>query len=126
LIIPGFIYEIIAGSSNGEVFMRFWEKFSDRLSPGDTVICDNVKFHCQGSSAEWTQGFLQSLEVSYKMLPKYSPELNPVELVFSMLKRCLKYNHDHSSILLQAILDCLEKITGKHVLNFYLRRGYLK
>lgn len=105
--------------------MDFWFKFSHHLLPGDTVICDNVKFHCQGHTAEWTRLFLQHQNVDYKLLPKYSPELNPVELVFSTLKRCLKYNHGPSSILLQAILDCLRRITPHHIINFYLRRGYL-
>ena len=105
--------------------MNFWLKYSHHLSPGDTVICDNVKFYCQGPSADWTIAFLQRLGVNYRMLPKYSPELNPVELVFSTLKRCLKYQHRPGILLLQAIFDCLNQITPHHIIKFYLKRGYL-
>ncbi len=56
------------------------------LHPGDTVLADNCMFHAKRFSAEVVAAFLEQLGVNYILIPKYSPELNPIELVFSLLK----------------------------------------
>ena len=91
---PPIVCNIIPGTSSGHKFAKFWLKeacYSLRL--GDTVILDNINFHVQGEWFEVVHHFLKELGVQYYSLPKYSPELNPAELVFSKLKGCLQGKH---------------------------------
>jgi len=67
------------------------------LCQGDYVIVDNAALHHA----------------------TYSPELNPCEKVFAMVKSHIRHHRDgHSSILFE-ILKSLSTITVHHVLKFY-------
>lgn len=64
------------------------------------------------------------LGAHYYMLPKYSPELNPAEKVFSFLKRMLQ-SYDIHYDLQMAINECLAKITLYHMIGWYKHSGWL-
>jgi len=46
------------------------------------VIIDNVKFHKSSADQKW----LSSNNIAHDYLPPYSPQLNPIQEVFSTLK----------------------------------------
>lgn len=74
---------------------------------------------------DWfTHSFFQSIRVTFYRLPKYLPELNPAELIFSKLKNCLK-EKQHDDILVEMIHDYLETITTQNIISFYVYYGYL-
>jgi transposase len=50
------------------------------------VVVDNVPFHKVGGVEE----AIQAVGASLRYLPKYSPDLNPIELLFHPLKTCLR------------------------------------
>jgi transposase len=52
------------------------------LKPGQTVIIDNASFH---KSAD-TERMIQKCGCSLKFLPTYSPDLNPIEQQWAILK----------------------------------------
>jgi len=56
------------------------------LAPGDTVIADNLASHKVAGVRE----AIEARGASLLFLPPYSPDLNPIELVFSKLKRLLR------------------------------------
>ncbi len=56
------------------------------LSPGDDVVMDNLGSH---NSAAVREAF-RAKGARLILLPRYSPDLNPIEKVFSMLKRMLR------------------------------------
>jgi transposase len=96
----------VKGTSNGEVFQNFWLHYGSYfLQPGDIVIGDNCRFHHSGSEFELTMTFLRSIDIiSFRLLPKYSPELNPSEFCFSFLKQELS-NYDIDCDLYLAIVE---------------------
>ncbi len=65
-----------------------------------------------------------AMEVEYILLLKYSPELNPIELAFSFLKRKLNEKNVTENVLL-AIVECMRLITPQHVITCYYKRRYL-
>lgn len=76
-------------SYTGEDLLWFLEKLCSRYRKRDLlVIWDGLKAH----SSEAVKAFLAARpgRIHLERLPAYSPELNPVELVWSHLKRSLK------------------------------------
>lgn len=67
------------------------------LVPGDTLIADNASVHKGEDSFDVLLELLDAYNISLMFLPKYSPEFNPCELVFGLLKnhlRCYRKTDD--------------------------------
>src|SRR5690606_36794248 len=62
------------------------------LKDGDILILDNASVHGGQETEEALREMLQGAGVKLMYLPKYSPELNPCELVFNRMKHHLRYN----------------------------------
>src|SRR5580704_718351 len=74
---------LIKGAMNGEAFLAYIEQcLVPTLKRRDIVVVDNVPFHKVGGVEEAIQAVCASL----RYLPPYSPDLNPIELLFHPLK----------------------------------------
>jgi transposase len=62
------------------------EILSPQLRPGDIVIMDNLSAH----KSDIVVKTIQSLHSEVKFLPAYSPDLNPIEKMWSKLKQILR------------------------------------
>ena len=77
---------IFEGSLNGEIFIEYIVKFlAPTLKPGDIVVMDNLSSHKVKGVAEAINAV--GAEVLY--LPRYSPDLNPIEMMWSKIKAYL-------------------------------------
>jgi len=75
------------GPINGERFRAYVEQFLvPTLKPGDVVILDNLGSH-KGSAVRQA---IRAAGARLVFLPKYSPDLNPIEQVFAKLKTLLR------------------------------------
>src|SRR6267143_3808945 len=78
---------LIKGAMNGEAFLAYIEQcLVPTLKRRDVVVVDNVPFHKVAGVEEAIQA--RGAELRY--LPQYSPEFNPIELVFHPLKALLR------------------------------------
>src|SRR3982074_2871413 len=78
---------LIKGAMNGEAFLAYIEQcLVPTLKRRDIVVVDNVPFHKVGG----VEAAIQAVGASLRYLPKYSPDLNPIELLFHPLKTCLR------------------------------------
>jgi transposase len=78
---------LIKGAMNGEAFQAYIEQcLVPTLKRGDIVVVDNVPFHKVAGADE----AIRSVGASLRYLPKYSPDLNPIELAFHPLKAFLR------------------------------------
>lgn len=76
-------FKCINGSVNSESLVEFLDdSLQKNIITNKTVIMDNVRFH----KSNETITFLTNQTILYGFLPPYSPELNPIEEVFSALK----------------------------------------
>ena len=78
-------YECIRGSYNSNLFIDFiLVKLVPyfRTRPNKILIMDNCRFH---HTRDVANIFAQN-NIVFKFLPAYSPQLNPIEEFFSMLK----------------------------------------
>jgi len=72
---------------DGSGFLSFIEAFLlPHLIPGQILIMDNVNFHKMKNII----GVIQNAGIRVVFLPQYSPELNPIENMWSKLKSYLK------------------------------------
>lgn len=92
---------IVEGASNSVQFLRFFDQASPTVVPitqrpflevGDIVVVDNLAAH-HGRAERALRSFLNDLDIELVFLPVYSPDLNPIEEVFSKLKYLLKYRY---------------------------------
>lgn len=78
---------VLDGAINGAAFLAYTQQFlAPTLAPGDIVVLDNLSAHKVGAVRE----AIEPRAAALLYLPPYSPDLNPIELAFSKLKRLLR------------------------------------
>src|SRR3712207_1050867 len=78
---------VLDGAIDGRAFLAWVEQFlAPALRPGDTVVADNLGSHKVAGVRE----AVEARGASLLYLPPCSPDLNPIELAFSKLKRLLR------------------------------------
>ena len=75
------------GPINGERFRAYVDQFlAPTLKPGDVVILDNLGSH----KGKAVRKAIRDVGARLVFLPKYSPDLNPIEQVFAKLKHLIR------------------------------------
>ena len=112
----------IQGATDAEVFRIYIEQvLLPGLHPGDIVVMDNLSSH----KSEPTLELMRQNGVKVLFLPAYSPDLNPIEKMWSKLKAYLrKVEARTREELDQAIGEGLKKVTGQDARNWYASCGY--
>jgi putative transposase len=115
---------LIEGPINGERFRIYVEQvLVPTLKPGDTVVMDNLGSH-KGSAVRRA---IRSAGAKLFFLPKYSPDLNPIEQVFAKLKHLLRKAAARTpDTVCQAIGQLLEAFTAKECANYFENSGYAR
>jgi len=90
------------------------------LSEGDVLVMDNWSGHYAEDTVDALLALCRSAGVTIRFMPTYSPELNPCEYVFSLIK-CYLRNHRGSEPFWMEILKAAANVTYNHVCNFYWR-----
>ena len=96
------------GPINGERFHAYVEQFLvPTLKPGDVVILDNLGSH----KGKAVRKAIRDVGARLVFLPKYSPDLNPIEQVFAKFKTLLRKAEARSY---EAISDACGKILAQY------------
>jgi putative transposase len=113
---------LIDGPINGERFRLYVEKvLVPTLKPGDIVILDNLGSH-RGKAVRRA---IRSAGAKLLFLPKYSPDLNPIEMLFSKLKHLLrKAAERNADAVCNAIGQILDSLTARECRNYFAQAGY--
>jgi transposase len=91
------------------------------LRPGDLVVLDNLSSHKGPRVAQLIRA--AGAEVVY--LPPYSPDLNPIELAFSKIKRGLRSLAARTvTDLWHGVQPVLDRITPTDAAGFFHHCGY--
>src|SRR6266478_4281354 len=76
---------VIDGPINGTSFRAYVEQFLvPTLSSGDVVVMDNLGSH----KGKAVRRLIRAAGAKLFFLPRYSPDLNPIEQLFAKLKTC--------------------------------------
>jgi len=113
---------LLDGPINGERFRVYVEKvLAPTLKPGDIVIMDNLGSH-KGKAVRQA---IRSAGAKLIFLPKYSPDLNPIELLFAKLKSLLRKAAERTSqAVCNAIGEILEVVEPGECRNYFKEAGY--
>ena len=108
---------------NGSGFLAFIENFLlPELRPGQVLIMDNVNFH----KIETIVNIIENAGIRVVYLPQYSPELNPIENMWSKLKAYLKKQKVKTFDQLEKYLKSgLKKITEYDCESWFDHCGYV-
>jgi transposase len=113
---------VLDGPMDGEAFLTYVKKFlCPTLQAGDSVIADNLPSHKVAGVKE----AIAATGASLRYLPPYSPDLNPLENLFSKLKALLK-KAAHRSIdaLWNDIGTLLDAFSPAECANYFKAAGY--
>jgi len=113
---------VLDGPIDGESFRTYVEKvLVPTLKPGDIVIMDNLGSH----KGKAVRQLIRSAGAKLFFLPKYSPDLNPIEQVFAKLKHLLRKCAVRTvEALCAAIGQLLQAFTPQECANYFENAGY--
>ena len=113
---------VTEGAMNTLLFHGFVEKFlAPELRPGDIVVMDNLSSHKASCVAEAIEEV--GAEVWY--LPPYSPDFNPIELMWSKVKNLLRsFAARTKRTLVTAIGKALKAVTSEDAAGWFAHDGY--
>ena len=95
----------VEGAVNAEVFRCYVrEILLPTLKAGDILVMDNLSAHKDSQALD----LLKSAGVAVRFLPAYSPDLNPIEMMWSKVKALLRKTEARTNeALLLAIGDAI-------------------
>lgn len=112
----------IEGATDTEVFRAYiQEVLVPTLRVGDLVIMDNLAPH----KNEQTIALIRQVGADVLFLPPYSPDLNPIEMMWSKIKALLRKAaaRTHED-LLAALAQALEAVTASDARGWFAACGY--
>jgi transposase len=112
----------LEGPIDGESFRLYVEKvLLPTLRPGDIVIMDNLGSH----KGRIVRQLIRSAGAKLFFLPKYSPDLNPIEQVFAKLKHFLRKAAARTvEAVCLAIGETLQLFTSEECASDLANSGY--
>ena len=112
----------IDGATDAEVFRAFiGQVLAPTLRPGDTVVMDNLSTH----KDELTLSLIRQAGADVLFLPAYSPDLTPIEKMWSKVKNALRTAEARTpAALITAIGSALGSITRQDAINWFNSCGY--
>ena len=112
----------LEGATDTESFRAYVEVvLVPTLQPGDIVVMDNLSPH----RSDPTLALITAVGAQVVFLPAYSPDLNPIEKMWSKVKGLLRTAEARTPTdLVQAIGQALAQISAKDALGWFVSCGY--
>jgi len=113
---------VVDGAVNADIFEAFVERvLVPELRPGDVVVMDNLSSHKRARTRE----LIESAGAELLFLPPYSPDLNPIEMVFAKVKQLLRSLACRTKdALWKAMQSILDQVTTTDAINCFKHCGY--
>ena len=113
---------LIDGPINGDLFLLYVQQvLVPALRPGDVVIMDNLGSH----KGRAVRSAIRNAGAHLIFLPKYSPDLNPIEQVFAKLKHLLRKS---AARTVETVCSAIGQVLGTYkpdeCANYYRNAGY--
>jgi transposase len=113
---------VIEGAMNGETFRAYVEQLLvPTLRRHDIVVMDNVQTHKVAGIRE----AIEKAGATVRYLPKYSPDLNPIELPYSKFKALLRKVAARTvRALHRTIGSFVPQLDAQECANYFRHAGY--
>lgn len=115
---------VIDGAMDGPTFLAYVRQaLAPTLREGDTLVMDNLSVHKVAGVRE----AIEARGATLLYLPPYSPDLSPIELAFSKLKRLLRSAAERTTEGLWTAIGALLDRFGPDECRRYFRHcGYVQ
>lgn len=112
----------IQGAINGAAFIAYVEQvLAPTLKPGQIVIMDNLSSH----KVDGVRQAIEACGAELVYLPRYSPDMNPIEKCWSKIKTALRRVAARTQEALeQALVDALNSIRPSDARGWFRHCGY--
>jgi len=112
----------IEAATDADVFGAYVRHIlAPTLRPGDIVIMDNLAAH----KSPQVRKLIEAAGAEVLYLPAYSPDLNPIEKMWSKVKAILRQAQARTrEQLFAAITDALNKVTAQDARGWFTSCGY--
>ena len=113
---------VYKNSLTGDFFMQYLKDcLCLSLKPGDIVIMDNLSCH----KVKGVRELIESTGARLEYLPPYSPDLNPIEKMWSKLKAILrKLKCRSEEKLFEGIREAFSQVSKSDALGWFNSSGY--
>lgn len=113
---------VVDGAINGDVFLAWVEQhLCPQLNPKDIVVMDNLSAH----KVEGVAQAIKNVGATIRYLPPYSPDLNPIEQLFSKLKWLIRSEAKRTlDTLWKAIGKLTDQFNPSECTNYITHAGY--
>jgi transposase len=113
---------VIEGAMTGEMFLAYIEKvLVPTLRRNDIVMMDNLRAHMVAGICE----AIEKAHATLRYLPKYSPDLNPIELPYSKFKTLLRKVAARTvKGLYRTIRSFVPQLGAQECTNYFRHAGY--
>ena len=115
---------VVDGAINGEIFLAYvQQQLVPTLHKGDIVVLDNLSSH----KVVGVRKAIESVGAKILYLPPYSPDLNPIEMVFSKLKTLVrKAKMRTMETLWKKLGELCDRFPPQECKNYFRHAGYTK
>jgi len=113
---------VFDGPINGECFRAYVDQqLTPALQPGDIVVMDNLGSH----KGKAIRDAIKAAGARLFFLPKYSPDLNPIEQAFAKIKHWMRMAQKRSvEDIRRHIGHLVSNIKPDECANYFLNAGY--
>jgi len=113
---------VLDGPIDGESFRAYVEQFlAPALRPGQIVLMDNLASHKVAGVRE----AIEAVGARVLYLPRYSPDLNPIEQLFAKLKALLRKAAARTvDALWAAVGEVIRGLSSGECRNYLAHAGY--
>jgi len=113
---------VVEGAMTGEMFLAYIEQcLVPTLKRNDIVVMDNCRVHLAPGIRE----AIEKARATLRYLPKYSPDLNPIEMPYSKFKALLrKFAARTVPGLSRIIRSFVMKLGADECANYFRHAGF--
>jgi transposase len=114
---------VVEGATTKDIFEAYIKQILlPTLQAGDIVVLDNLPAH----KSQRVRELIESVGAQLWYLPAYSPDLNPIEKMWSKIKSILRTLKARTKeALIHAIAKALEMITANDANGWFKSCGYV-
>ena len=113
---------VVDGAVNADVFQAFVQQvLVPQLRSGDVIVMDNLSSH----KTARTRQLIESAGATLVSLPPYSPDLNPIEMIFAKIKQLLRSVACRTAdALWSSMQQVLNQVSASDSANCFRHCGY--
>ncbi len=112
---------VFSGTLNKELFAEYLKRLKPHLDDDDILLMDNSSVH----KSKLVLDTLRDCNIKYLFIPRYSPDFNPIELLWAYMKGVLRKLKARTREKLNEAIDfALSSVSLEYIEHWFAHCGY--